>query len=496
MSQGFDLIEATVSEIHDAMAAGGLTARELVDRYVERIEAYDGAGPALNAFVTVNPRAGERAATLDEAWDSGPTGPLHGVPVLVKDQAMTAGLRTTFGSEAFAEYVPERDATVVSKLREAGAVVLGKTNLPDWAADDAGYSSVLGGTRNPYGLDRDPGGSSAGTAAGVAANLGTVGIGEDTGGSVRVPAAHCNLFGVRPTTGLISRHGFSPLVSRQDTPGPMARTVEDTARLLDVLVGYDPHDGYTSINAVVEEASYTETLDPARLEGARIGVLREAFGPEDDPECGPVTRLADAAVDALERGGAELVDPVSIPDLDAQLDRTWLYGMQSRADLDGFLSSLENAPVSSFEELYESGAYYEGLPVIDALVEGPADPREHVEYWRTVDAQSALRRDILSVFAEHDLDAITFPDVKIPPRDAERLHGTDGEERTSLTNTYIASQSGCPALSMPAGFTDEGLPAGLELLGPPYAEGRLLALAAGYESVTDTRRPPACTPAL
>lgn len=497
MTREFECVEATVGDIHDAMAAGRLTARELVERYVERIEAYDRDGPELNAIVTVNPAATERAADLDRAFEeSGPTGPLHGIPVLVKDQAMTAGLRTTFGSEAFAEYVPETDATVVSKVRDAGGIVLAKTNLPDWAGGDAGYSSVLGQTRNPYALDRDPGGSSAGTGAAVAANFGTVGIGEDTGGSIRVPSAHCNLFGLRVTTGLISRHGLSPLIRRQDTPGPMARTLEDMVRLLDVLVGYDHEDGYTGNTVLAGEEPYLDALDPRGLEGARVGVLRGAFGSEDDPDCAPVNGLVEDAIDTLERGGAETVDPVSIPDLDEKLDRTWLYGMQSRADLDGFLADLPDAPASSFEEVYESGAYYEGLPVLDALVSGPADPREDVEYWKKVQAQRDLQADILSVFAEHDLDAIALPDVKVVPRDYEHLQNTDASERTSLSNTYIASQSGCPAISMPAGLTDEGFPAGVQLLGAPYSERRLLALAAGYESLAETRTLPSTAPGL
>jgi Asp-tRNA(Asn)/Glu-tRNA(Gln) amidotransferase A subunit family amidase len=270
----FDPTEATVSDIHDAMRSGDLTAEGLVEHYCDRIEAYDRANAEINSVVTVNPEATARARELDDQFEAGGfSGPLHGIPVVVKDQAMTAGLRTTFGSEAFETYVPDTDATIISRLERAGTIVLAKTAMNDWAAGSSGISSILGQTRNPYALDRDPGGSSSGTGAAVAANFGTVGVGEDTGGSIRAPSSACNLFGIRVTTGLVSRTGLSPLVSRQDTPGPMARTVEDMVRLLDVLVGFDPDDPYTSRNAITDTGTYLDALEENALEGARIGVL-------------------------------------------------------------------------------------------------------------------------------------------------------------------------------------------------------------------------------
>ncbi|MBX6342191.1 MAG: amidase, partial [Thermomicrobiaceae bacterium] len=237
----FRLQEATIDAIHAAYRSGALTCRQLVELYLARIDAYDRGGPAINAVITVNPRALDEADAADRAFrERGDlAGPLHGIPVLVKDQAETAGIPTTFGSVALRGYVPSADAVVVQRLRAAGAVVLAKTNLPDFATSWFGYSSAGGETKNPYALDRDAGGSSAGTGAGVAANLGAVGIGEDTGGSIRVPASFDNVVGLRVTTGLISRTGLSPLVEFQDTAGPMARTVRDAAILLDALVGYD-----------------------------------------------------------------------------------------------------------------------------------------------------------------------------------------------------------------------------------------------------------------
>src|SRR5580693_5456794 len=241
------LHELTISAFHAGLQSGEITAAELVDWYLARIEAHNSAGAELQAVVTVNPLAREEAIVRDEflATEGKLCGPLHGVPVLVKDQAEMAGLRTTFGSILFTQYVPEEDATVIAKLKDAGAIILAKTAMCDFAAGWFSSSSLTDHTKNPYAPERESGGSSAGTAAGVAANLGLVGIGEDTGGSIRIPAAYNNLFGLRVTTGLISRAGFSPLVHFQDTPAPVARTVADLAATLDSIVGYDPEDPFT-----------------------------------------------------------------------------------------------------------------------------------------------------------------------------------------------------------------------------------------------------------
>lgn len=495
MPDTFNLVETTVAEIHEAMQEGDLTSEELVKQYLARIEAYDRNGPELTGIVTVNPDATERAAELDkELSENGMIGPLHGIPILVKDQAETANIPTSFGSTAFNNYVPNEDATVVTKLKESGAIVLAKTNLPDWASSWFGYSSVLGHTKNPYALDRDPGGSSAGTGAGVAANLGTIGIGEDTGGSIRVPASCCNLYGIRVTTGLVSRTGLSPLVKRQDTAGPMARTVEDMARLLDVITGYDSDDKWTGTTTLAEfEGTYTDHLNRDALDGARLGVLRDAFG--DGPDATPVTETVEDALKTMEDAGAELVDPVEIPELEEQIEETSLYVLQSKHDLNEFLATRDNAPINSVEEIYESGSYHELLDLFEQIAEGPADPTDEPTYWRKVAAQESFQRDIIYIHANYDLDAIVFPTVQIIPPTQERLQsGISTAEYP--TNTVIGSQSSCPAVSMPAGFTDEGLPVGVELLGAPYAEPRLIELAAAYEMQAKTRQPPESTPEL
>ena len=498
MTTGFDPTETTVAALHEAMRAGELTSVDLVDQYRNRIEAYDRAGPALNSVITVNSGARERAAELDDALAAdGIVGPLHGIPVLVKDQAETAGIRTTFGSAVFDEYVPEEDAAVVRKLKAAGAVILAKTNLCDWAASWFGYSSAIGRTKNPYAPERDPGGSSAGTGAGVAANLGVVGIGEDTGGSIRVPAGYCNLFGIRVTTGLISRTGLSPLVSRQDTAGPMARTVEDMARVLDVIRGYDADDEWTGTTAAVSSEPFTEALDPDALAGARVGVLRQAFGDADDPEATPVTSVTEDALSMLSDAGATLVDPVSIPDLDTKLADTSLYVLQGKRDLNKFLAAREDLPADSLAAIDAAGGCHNLVAdLFEEMLAGPEDPTAVPEYWAAVGAQEALRREIMQVHAAHDLDVIAFPDVPVLPPTEQHLREGTYSSLEFPTNTVIASQSSCPAVSVPAGTTDDGVPVGLEFMGVPYDEHTLVSLAYAYEQAADPREAPPTTPPL
>jgi len=492
------ITELTVAQTHELFERGELTSEALVKRYLDRVAAYDDAGPELGAVVTVNEDAQRRAAELDGAFAAdGPVGPLHGVPVLVKDQVQTAGTATTYGSEAFAEFVPETDATIVTRLREAGAIILAKTNMPDWGSGFVGYSSVAGQTKNPYDLDRDPGGSSAGTGTGLAANLGLVGVGSDTGGSVRVPSAYCNLYGLRVTTGLISRDGMSAMISRQDTAGPMARTLEDMVRLLDILEGYDTADETTAGTVHSrDQTPYAAHLDADGLAGRRIGVLREAFGAADNPAAAPVTPVVEAAIDRMSSAGAEIIDPVSIDGLAAHVDRTSLYAYQAKHDITSYLADLPGAPVESVDNLYETGQFHDALELFHKIAGGPDDPGSDPAYWERVAAQASFRRAIERTHAEHDLDAIVFPDVQVVPPEYTDYYTGDVTREEFNTNTFIASQSGCPGLSMPAGFTDDGLPVGVELLGVPYSEPRLLAMAAGYDHVTDARRPPETAPPL
>lgn len=495
----FDVTETTISDIHTAYERGELTCVELVEAYLDRIDAYDENGPELNSIITVNPHATTRAEALDSAFaDDGFVGPLHGIPIVVKDQVETADIRTTFGSEAFADYQPASNATLIDKLEAAGGVILAKTNLPDWATSWFGYSSIIGRTKNPYDLARDPGGSSSGTAAAVAANLGTVGIGEDTGGSIRLPAAYNNLFGIRVTPGLLSRSGMSPLVVSQDTPGPMARTATELAQILDVTVGYDPDDEYTAATELTDDAGqYVDSLDASALDGARIGVLRDAFGAEDDPESGPITRGVNDALETMAAAGAELVDPVAVPNLDEHLEKTSLYIHQSKRDLNEFFAARADAPIDSVEALYESGQYHEILDLFIGIAEdGPADPTDDPGYWESVAAQLQFQRTVLNVYAEDDLDVLLCPDVQVIPPTAEAIEAGQLDTLTFPTNTILASQAGLCAISVPAGLTGDGHPVGVELLGKPYHEAMLLSLAYAFEQIASPRVPPETTPSL
>ena len=493
------LEEATISQFHRAFEAGTLTSEALVERYLERIDAYDRNGPELNSIITVNEDASKRAAELDRTFaDSGTfVGPLHGIPVLVKDHLETTDMATTYGSAAFDGYIPETESEVTRRLRDAGAIVLAKTNMPDWATSWFGFSSVAGRTKNPYELSRDPGGSSSGTGGAVAANLGAVGIGTDCGGSIRVPASFTNLVGFRVTPGLISRTGVSPLVSQQDTAGPMTRTVRETATLLDVLVGYDARDDLTgNTELTVVHGSYTNHLLADGFDGARVGVLRDGFGDDENPAAAPVNDVIERALTTMRNLGATLVDPVAIPDLETSLEETMLYILQSKRDLNAFLEERET-PADSVDELYESGQYHDILDLFIGFAEdGPADLTDNLAYWKCRNAQYEFQQTILNVFASHDLDAIVYPDVQVVPPTEDEIRDGEYETMTFATNTIIASQSLCSAVSIPAGFTDDGLPVGLELLGRPFDEPTLLELGYSFEQATDHRQPPETTPPL
>lgn len=497
-SEPFRLEEATIDDIHFAFRSGELTCRRLVELYLARIEAYDRSGPNLNSIITVNPNALEEAEALDRSFQqSGElSGPLHGVPVLVKDQAETAGIRTTFGSIIFEDYTPEKDATAVRRLKEAGALILAKTNLPDFATSWFAYSSAGGETKNPYALDRDPGGSSSGTGAAVAANLGAVGIGEDTGGSIRVPSSFDNLVGVRVTTGLVSRAGLSPLVVFQDTAGPMTRTVKDAAMLLDALVGYDPEDPFTAAATLARDAgSYARGLAEGGLSGKRIGVLREAFGPDDDPDSGRVNRVIEGALGALRAAGAEVVDPVGVPDLQHYIGVTSLYLSQSRYDIDKFLAQRPGA--HTVGELYDAKRFHPRLDLFIAIAEeAPADPEEDPDYYRGLAAREEFRRAILGTMAAHDLDALVYPNSQVLPPTRQELDDWKWTVLTFPTNALIAAQADLPSISLPAGFAEGDVPVGFELVGKPYGEADLLRLAHAYETEAKPRRPPESAPPL
>jgi amidase len=488
------LDELTIDGLHTALRAGVLSAVELVDFYLARIRAHDHAGVQIQAVVTVNPRAREEAAARDDflARNGKLSGALHGVPVLVKDQAEVAGLRTTFGSILFEEYVPEFDATVVTRLKEAGAVILAKTAMCDFSAGWFSFSSMTDHTKNPYAPAHESGGSSAGTAAGVAANFGLVGIGEDTGGSIRVPASFNNLFGLRVTTGLISRSGFSPLVHFQDTPGPIARTVPDIARLLDSIVGYDPNDAFTVTALGAPGAgSYARALDiEVPLDSWRIGVLETGFAPDTNPDAEPVNRAVRAAIRRLGELGVSTTPELEISRLASWISDTSVYALQSRADIDDFLAKRPRAPVSSFMELYDSRRFHPLNDLFHDIANGPDAIESDVECARRRLNQEHFRRLLLNIFATHRIDFLVYPTVQVIPPTREQLAAEKYRALTFPTNTVIGSQAGLPALTMPVGFTTDGLPVGLELLGTPLGETKMLQFAHAWEKSTRPRMAP------
>lgn len=485
--------ELTIAQVHSAFLSGELTAEDLVSAYLDRIEQIDRSGPELNALIAVSQGALEEARRLDqELAETGRlAGPLHGVPIVVKDQIETAGLPTTFGSIASGDYQPEQDATVIAKLRAAGAIILGKTTLPDFATSWFSTSSRSGVTKNPYDLARDPGGSSSGTAAAVAANLSLVGIGEDTGGSIRLPASFCGLVGLRVTPGLISRAGMSSLVKPQDTAGPMTRTVEDAVQLLDVMVGYDERDDYTAAAVIAgREKPYADALQDATLTGKRIGILRQAFGDDSDPDGAQVNTTIEAALSALRDAGAELID-ITIDNLDDQVGFTSLYTTRSQADMNEFVAARPAAGIPSMRHLIDTKQYHEKLDLLEAIVAGPDQPTDDPHYVERLLAQAAFQRQVIGIIAQNRLDAIAFPDAKLPAPTREDIFADRWTCLTYPTNTVIASQLLFPAITVPAGQTPDGLPVGLEFMAVPYGERSLLALAAASEATLQGRTAPA-----
>src|SRR5437868_2921357 len=354
----FQIVEASIDGIHTAFRSGRLTARQLVQGYLDRINAYDKQGPTINSVITLNPNALAEADRLDAAFrTSGLVGPLHGVVVLVKDEIDAAGTPTTLGTLVFKDYRPPKDAFAIDKLRKAGAIILGKTTLSEFAAGDT-YGWIFGVTRNPYDLERTVGGSSGGSAAALTANFSTVSIGEETVASIRRPAAWNAVVSLRPTPGLVSRTGMwdgYPTIHAQ--MGPMARTVRDLAKLLDGMIGYDPEDPLTALGLGKIEGSYTKYLDPGALNGARIGILRESIGNQSNPNA-PDFKIVDAAfernVAELKAAAAILVDPIVIPNLKKLLATRERNPIEADAALELYLARNPSSPYKNRTDIINS----------------------------------------------------------------------------------------------------------------------------------------------
>ena len=492
----FKLEEATIADIHRALRARSLSCRELVQDYLDRIDAYDRNGPALNSIVTVNQHALVEADRLDAllARVGEFAGPLHGIPVVVKDQVETAGIMTTFGSIALDGYIPSRDATAIARLKEAGAIVLAKSTMPDFATSWFGFSSKSGETKNPYALDRDPGGSSSGTGAAVGANLAAIGIGEDTGGSIRAPASFNNLVGVRVTPGLISRTGMSPLVVLQDTAGPMTRTVTDAALLLDAIVGYDPMDPYTAAYMIAgHTGSYTQHLNAHGLRGARLGVLTQGFGSDTNSDAAQVNAVIRASLSTMESSGAELVE-ITIPTLTERITETSLYQLHSRHDIDHFLGKRPELPYRTIGSIHAANKFHPVLDLFELIAQGPVHPADDPSYFRKLAAREEFQREVVNLLAQNKLTAMCFPCVQVlPPLKSEVREGK-WSTLAFPSNTFIASQTGMPSICVPAGFVGD-LPVGVEIVVYPYHEPDLFRLGYAFEQTTHHRRPPRSTSA-
>lgn len=493
----FELEELTISELQDGMKSGRFTARSLVQKYLDRIDEIDKHGPAINSVIEINPDAASIAEALDrEREEKGARGPLHGIPILIKDNIDTADrMMTTAGSLALVGSRPTQDAFVAKKLREAGAVILGKTNLSEWANfrsshSTSGWSGRGGQTKNPYVLERNACGSSSGSGAALSANLCAVAIGTETDGSVVCPSSTNSLVGIKPTVGLISRAGIIPISHSQDTAGPMARTVSDAAILLGALTGIDVNDGVTKTQRSF--ADYTRFLDKGGLKGARLGVARKYFGFNDR-----VDKLMNESIDVIKRLGAVVVDPTDIPTSgkfdDSELE-VLLY--EFKADLNNYLRRLgSSTPVHSLKEVIEFNEknrdrempYFGQDLFIKAEAKGPLTEKKYL--------QALAKNHLLSraqgidfIMRKHRLDALVAP-TGGPAWPTDWINGDH------FTGGYSSASAvaGYPHITVPAGYVF-GLPVGISFFGAAWSEPKLIKYAYAFEQATKARRPPKFLP--
>lgn len=490
----FELDEVTIGDLQTGLQAGKFTARSLAEKYLARINEIDKAGPALNSIIEVNPDALSIADQLDKERQSKHLrGPLHGVPVLIKDNIDTADrMMTTAGSLALVGPAPSQDATVAQKLRQAGAVILGKTNLSEWANirsshSTSGWSGRGGLTKNPYALDRNPCGSSSGSGAAVSANFCAAAVGTETDGSVVCPSSANGIVGIKPTLGLISRAGIVPIAHSQDTAGPMGRTVRDAAILLGALGGADPRDPATKDAATKLQSDYTRFLTPQGLQGARIGVARKYFGFND-----AVDRLMDTLIDEMKKAGAIIVDPADLPSHgkfdDSEL-AVLLYEL--KADLNAYLQTRPNAPVHSLAEVIEFNSrnrakempYFEQDLFVKAEAKGPLTSKEYLDALAN-DQRLSRTEGIDAVMEKFQLDAIMAPTAG-PAWNTDLVNG----DHSSGGSSNAAAVAGYPDITVPAGFVF-GLPVGISFFGRAWSEPTLLKIAYGFEQLTKVRKPP------
>jgi amidase len=499
--KAFELDETTISALQDGMMSGQFTARSLVEKYTARIDEIDKHGPGLNSIIELNPDAVAIAESLDqESKSKGPRGPLHGIPVLIKDNIDTADkMMTTAGSLALVGSKPAKDSFVAQKLRAAGAVILGKTNLSEWANirsshSTSGWSGRGGLTKNPYALDRNPCGSSSGSGAAASANLCAVAIGTETDGSIVCPASSNGIVGIKPTVGLVSRSGIIPISHSQDGAGPLCRSVRDAAIVLGALTGIDPLDSATAASSGKAHSDYTPFLDPNGLKGARIGVARKYFGFND-----AVDALMEQSLDAMKKQGATLIDPADIETL-GKFDDTQLlvFMYELKADLNAYLGRLgPGAPVHTLKEIIdfnernkEKEMLYFGQDLfLKAEAKGPLTEKEYLDA-REKNHQLARTEGIDATMGKHQLDAIVAP-TGSPAWLTDLVTG----DHVSGGSSNAAAVAGYPNINVTAGFVS-GLPVGISFFGRAWSEPTLIKLAFAFEQTTKARQAPRFLPSI
>ena len=490
----FRVEETSIAQIHDAMKAGRLTCKALVDMYLRRIYAYDKNGPGINAMVVMNPEIQKQADDLDRRFaQGGLTGPLHCIPAIVKDNFETIGMQSAAGSLSLKGFVSTKDAFQVKRIKDAGAIILGKSNMAEFAFSPyETVNSILPGyTRNPYALDRVTAGSSGGTAAAVAANFGTIGLGSDTGNSIRGPSSHQALVGIRSTMGLTSRAGVVPLSLLADIAGPMTRTVADAVTVFQVIAGEDPDDPATAAARGRTIPRYAESLQRDGLKGARIGILRQAYERDTtDPE---IVDVFMAAVDDLKRAGATIVDPARVELTDVRRPQGGGSCGGFKYDINRYLAAQgDRVPVHTLEEIIRSRRFH---PSIEARLRSAQDGSENGPDTPECKAEAAYREQFRAAVAKtmdaNRLDAFVYPTWSNPPRligDMNTPHGDNSQ--------VFSPTTGWPAINVPMGYTRGTLPVGMTLFGRAWSEPTLIKLAYAYEQATHHRHPPASAPPL
>jgi len=486
----FDLVETTIDQVHAAYRSGELTCRQLVEMYLARIADLDKSGPEINAIITLNPNALADADRIDAAQAAGGfVGPLHGIPVVVKDQCDALPMPTTLGSLLFKDNYPDRDAFVVEKLRDAGAIILGKSTLGELAAGDT-HGSLFGSTKNPYDFLRTSGGSSGGSAASVASNFCTVAVGQEGYASICRPSSWNCLAGMRPTAGLVSRSGVYggwPMIN--GTLGPMARNVSDLTKLLDVMVGYDPEDPLTAYGQNHTAEPFVSFLDKSGLQGARIGVLRESIGANSEPDSEDfrqVDEVFNQAIADIKSSGATVVDPITIPDLKELLALRATNAADDELSLQNFMARSKNPPFRSRSEVVNSPEY---AKVNKRARDQWSKKGGEAEHYQFLKAREQLMTNFLNVMAVHNLDAICIKSVEhqstfIKDGINPPFVNHKGAHHLSTFLVFV------PSVIVPAGFTSDHQPAGITFLGRPYEDGKMIKLAFAYEQATFHRKAP------